>query len=96
MDQDAYGLALRIAQARGWDCRPQGFGASQARLLVESEERWLGITLAPDDLVLLAAGHVVDGTPGNPEVETSATGSDLESLLAELDLLWQRLAGQKA
>ncbi|MFJ1847049.1 hypothetical protein [Streptomyces sp. NPDC088146] len=91
MDKGAYGLALRIAQARGWDCRPQDFGASQARLLVESEQRWLGITLAPDDLVLLAAGHVVDGTPADPGAETSAMSTDMESLLAELDLLWQRL-----
>ncbi|MEV0495936.1 hypothetical protein [Streptomyces atratus] len=50
---------------------------------MESEKRWLGITLAHDGLVLLVAGYVVDGT--------SAQSTDLESLLAELDLLWQRL-----
>ncbi|MFJ7497835.1 hypothetical protein ACIQZB_43480 [Streptomyces sp. NPDC097727] len=91
MGQDAYGLAEQISTARGWKCRPQGVGGRQARLVVDAERRWLGITVLDTGVVLLAAGTVTGGTPGDPVAETSATATDLDGLLGEVDLLWQRL-----
>ncbi|MGQ7754823.1 hypothetical protein ACUN29_41475 (plasmid) [Streptomyces sp. WC2508] len=87
----AYDVAKHIAEAREWACRPQEFGADQARLLVEAEERWLGVTTVSGDLVHLHAGHILKGVPTDPVTETSAQPSDMESLLGEVDLLWQAL-----
>ncbi|MFD8822085.1 hypothetical protein ACFV1C_06975 [Streptomyces sp. NPDC059605] len=94
MDQQMWAddVARSIAAARGWTCRPQVFGGHQARLLVEAEERWLGITTVPGgDLVHLHAGLIRDGAPSDPVAESSAQTSDMKGLLGEVDLLWQRL-----
>ncbi|WP_148022540.1 hypothetical protein [Streptomyces sp. OR43] len=89
----AYDVAVRIASARGWDCRPQSFGGTQARLMVEAEDRWLGIsTASSDSLVLLHAGHILTGgTPTNPVAESSATSTHLAGVLGEVEVLWQQL-----
>ncbi|WP_266738585.1 hypothetical protein [Streptomyces sp. NBC_00378] len=62
-----------------------------ARLLVEAEERWLGVTTVSGDLVYLHAGHILKGVPTDPVTETSAQTSDMKLLLGEVDLLWQTL-----
>lgn len=41
--------------------------------------------------MLPATGSVLGRTPASPEAETSARFTDLESPLAELDVLWQRV-----
>jgi hypothetical protein len=88
----AYELATRITEARGWSCTPQSFNG-QARLIVQEERRWLGVTTsAYDDVVLLHAGNILaDGTPTAPDVETSAQSTDMEGLLRGLERLWHRL-----
>ncbi|MGW1719839.1 hypothetical protein [Streptomyces sp. NPDC002156] len=49
-------------------------------------------TSAYDDVVLLHAGRILpDGTPTNPIAETSAQSTDLEGLVREVGVLWQRL-----
>ncbi|MFE7268868.1 hypothetical protein ACFU9B_44420 [Streptomyces sp. NPDC057592] len=58
----AYDVAKHVATERGWACRPQQFGPDQARLLVEAEERWLGVTTVSGDLVYLHAGHIHSGS----------------------------------
>ncbi|MFD8851852.1 hypothetical protein [Streptomyces sp. NPDC059604] len=94
MDQQmsADDVARTIAEARGWTCRPQVFGGQQARLLVEAEARWLGITTVPGgDLVHLHTGRIRAGAPSDPVAESSAQSSDMPALLGEVDLLWKRL-----
>jgi hypothetical protein len=95
----AYDLAQRIATERGWTCTPQSFHG-QARLIVQEEQRWLGVTTVPatpetyghDDVVLLHAGNILaDGAPTPPVVETSAQSTDMDALLHALERLWQRL-----
>lgn len=94
MDQvGAYDVAEHIAAARAWKCRPQQFGGDQARLLVEEQQRWLGVTAVSGDLVYLHAGRILDGVPSAPVAQSSAQLSDMESLLGEVDLLWQALDG---
>ncbi|MFJ2627662.1 hypothetical protein ACIO6T_30750 [Streptomyces sp. NPDC087532] len=89
---DAYDVAQHIAQARGWKYRPQSMGPDQARLMVEDERRWAGVTRVTGGVVLLAAGAILPGgEPTSPLVETSAMGSDLDGLAGAVDVLWRRL-----
>ncbi|MFF3730851.1 hypothetical protein ACFYXM_11145 [Streptomyces sp. NPDC002476] len=89
---DAYDVALHIRRTRGWKCRPQGMGIDQARLMVEHEQRWVGITTVSGGVVLLAAGAILpEGGPTSALVETSATVGDPAGLVGEVEFLWQRL-----
>ncbi|MFB6984512.1 hypothetical protein [Streptomyces sp. NPDC056304] len=67
-------------------------GPDQARLIVEDERRWAGITSVTGGVVLLAAGAILPGgEPAPPLAETSATESDPGGLAGEVDVLWQHL-----
>ncbi|MBB1245004.1 hypothetical protein GL263_15715 [Streptomyces durbertensis] len=96
MAETAYDLALQIQRAHGWGGRPQIFD-DRARLMVREESRWLGVTLSRyDGSVLLHAGAIgPDGTPTDPLAEASTSSSDIESVLEQVEALWQRLPRPK-